>query len=109
VAALEILHFLDGLAEGQRRRDMVLSSAVASGVITAVQAWPEYFNMPGSSGAFPSRDADMSEFELERATPESFEADMDALVRASQRITIREDELPPFPVLGSVLPDPEWP
>jgi hypothetical protein len=86
---------------------MVLSSAVASGIITAVQAWPEYFEAPGASGAFPSRDADMSGFELEAATPESFAADMSALVRASQHVTIREDEPPPFPVLG--LPDPEWP
>lgn len=109
MAALEVLHFLDGVAAGQRRRDMVLASAVSSGVITAVQAWPEYFDVPGDSGDFPARDADMSEFELERATPESFAADMDALVRASQRITIREDEPPPFPVLGNILPDPEWP
>jgi hypothetical protein len=49
----------------------------------------------------------MSGFELEAATPESFAADMSALVRASQHVTIREDEPPPFPVLG--LPDPEWP
>lgn len=101
-----MLHFLDGLAEGRRRKDMVLSSAVASGVITAVQAWPEYFEVPDAGGAFPSRDADMSGFELERATPESVAADIEAMVRASQHVTLREDEPPPFPAIA--LPDIEW-
>jgi hypothetical protein len=88
---------------------MVLASAVASGVITAVQAWPEYFDLPeGDTGAFPSKDADMSGFELERATPESVLADMAALVQASQQITIREEDPPPFPVFPAE-PDPEWP
>lgn len=90
---------------------MVLASAVSSRVISAVQAWPEYFDEPGAdTGAFPSRDADMSGFELERATPESFAADMAALVRASEQVTIREDEPPLFPQFpAGDLPDIEWP
>lgn len=108
-AALEILLFLDGVEASRRRRDMVLSAAVSSGLITPVQAWPEYF--PGDEGdtsAFPSTDADMTSFRLEDATPESFEADMEALVRASERITLREDALPEFPSLPAGLPDTEW-
>jgi hypothetical protein len=85
---------------------MVLASAVSSGVITAMQAWPEYFDLP-DDGGFPSVGADMTGFELEPATPESFAADMEALVRASQQISIREDDPPPFPQFPD-LPDPEW-
>lgn len=90
---------------------MVLSSAVSSGVISAIQAWPEYFDgPPDDGGAFPSKDADMAGFTLERATPESFAADMAALVRASEQITIREEEPPPFPQFPpGDLPDPLWP
>jgi hypothetical protein len=88
---------------------MVLSSAVASGVITAVQAWPEYFDVPGQDeSSFPSTGADMSGFELEDATPESFESDMEAMVRASGQITIREEDPPPYPYLPGGLPDAEW-
>jgi hypothetical protein len=103
-----VLVFLDGLEETRRRRDMVLSSAVAAGVVTAVDAWPEMFNLPdkGDPDAFPATDADMSAFRLEEATPESFEADIEAMVRASQQVTIREEDPLPFPVTG--LPDTEW-
>lgn len=90
---------------------MVLSSGVASGAITAMQAWPDFFDVPdeGDPGAFPATDADMSGFELEQATPESFAADMAALVRASQQVTLREDEEPQFPRLPEpALPHHEW-
>lgn len=109
VAATEILHFLDGVAEARRRREVMLSSAVAAGAITAVQAWPEYFeDQQAGSGSFPSTDADMSGFELERATPDSYAADMDALIRASQHVALREEEMPPLPVIGGIQPDIEW-
>jgi hypothetical protein len=87
---------------------MVLSAAVASGVVTAVDAWPEFFDGPdqGDPGAFPSTDADMSAFQIEEATPESFAADIEAMVRASQQVTVREEEPPQFPQFG--LPDAEW-
>jgi len=92
---------------------MVLSAAVSSGVISAVQAWPEFFG-PGEEddGAFPATGADMSGFELEEATPESYAADMSALIAASSKITVREEEPPLFPRLpGPQPPDllhPEW-
>jgi hypothetical protein len=109
VFALDILHFLDGAAEDRRRRDMVLSSAVSSGVISAVMAWPEFFatGADGTPGAFPSTGADMTEFELEEATPESFAADMDALLAANRRITVRESDAPVFQPAGHI-PHPEW-
>jgi hypothetical protein len=87
---------------------MILASAVSSGVVTADLAWPEFFDGPdkGDPGAFPATDADMSAFELEEATPESFAADIEAMVRASQQITLREEDPPPFPQPG--LPHTEW-
>jgi hypothetical protein len=109
VLALEILHFLDGVAEDRRRRDMVLEAAVSSGVITAMTAWPEFFAQggEGSPGAFPAVDADMTEFELEEATPESFAADLDAILAANKRVTVRESEPPVFQPTGYV-PHTEW-
>jgi hypothetical protein len=108
VLALEILHFLDGVAESRRRRDMALSAAVFSGAITAAAAWPDFFaGDGGDSGAFPSRDADMTEFELEEATPESFAADLDAILAANRRVTVREAEAPVFRPPG-YIPHPEW-
>jgi hypothetical protein len=109
VLALEILHFLDKVAEDRRRRDMVLEAAVSSGVISAVTAWPEFFDdaARGDPGAFPSKDADMTEFELEEATPQSFIADMDALLAANRRITVREADKPVFQPAG-YIPHTEW-
>jgi len=93
---------------------MILSSAVASGIITAVQAWPDFFGVnPGDPGVFPGRGADTSGFTLERATPESFAADMAALVRSSSTVTLREPPpqqpvpLPQDPG-HSYVPDTEW-
>jgi hypothetical protein len=90
---------------------MILAAAVSSGVVTAVQAWPEYFPEAdqGDKGAFPSTDADMSGFRLEEATPESFAADMAALVAASQTVVIREPS-PLLPVAPEhqYVPSLEW-
>jgi hypothetical protein len=109
VLALEILHFLDGVAEDRRRRDMVLEAAVSSGIVSAIVAWPEFFDDAAKrdSGAFPSKDADMTEFELEEATPESFAADLDALLAANRQVTVREADAPVFQPTGYV-PHTEW-
>lgn len=109
VLALEILLFLDGVAEDRRRRDMVLEAAVSSGFVSAVVAWPEFFDdaTKRDSGAFPSKDADMTEFELEEATPESFMADLDAILAANKRVTVREADKPVFQPTGYV-PHTEW-
>jgi hypothetical protein len=45
----------------------------------------------------------MSGFRLEEATPQSFAADMAALVEASQRVVLREEP----PLRRPVAPDPE--
>lgn len=93
---------------------MVLSAAVASGVVSAVQAWPDFFGVdPSDPGLFPSKDADTSGFTLERATPESFASDMAALVASSSKVTLREPAPPPVPVFApqsghSYVPDAEW-
>jgi hypothetical protein len=103
---VEILHFLDGVAEDRRRRDMVLSASVAAGVVPVQVAWPEYFP-DADGGAFPSKDADMSGFQLEDATPQSFLADMDAILAANRRVTVRESEPPAFQPSG-YAPHTEW-
>lgn len=86
---------------------------MSSRVINAVQAWPEFFGVPdaGDNGAFPSKDADMTGFQLENATPESFAADMEALVAANERVVIREEVPPPLPRVveeHQYVPHPEW-
>ena len=91
---------------------MLLSASVAAGIIPPTRAWPESFDGladQGDPGAFPATDADMSDFQLEDATPDSFMRDMDLLeaISANQHLVIREEDPPPFPRLG-VLPDPEW-
>lgn len=109
MAALEILYFLDNVKAARARRDMVLSAAVASGVVTPMQAWPEYFeDGEGDDGAFPSTGADMSGFQLEEASAQSFEADMAAMATASSRVTLREEPDPELPSFSG-LPDPAWP
>lgn len=92
---------------------MVLSAAVTAGIITPPKAWPDMFEGlqdDGSPDAFPSTDADMSDFRLEEASPESFLHDMDLLeqIAASQQLVIREEDPPPFPRLEQDLPHPEW-
>jgi hypothetical protein len=109
-SCLEVLYFLDGLAGRRAREDMILSSAVSSGIITAVQAWPDFFGVDPAE--FSSASSDNSGLELERATPESFAADMAALVRSSARVTLREppeqhSPVPPGPQ-HSYVPDTEW-
>lgn len=85
---------------------MVLAAAVSSGIVTAMQAWPEFFDAQPDSGAFPSAGSDMSGFTLEKASPESFAADMAALVRSSSQVTLREPG--PDAPGHQYVPDAEW-
>lgn len=95
MAALDILYFLDGIAEGRARVDMVKQAMVFSGMATPMQAWPDFFpEDEGDSTAFPSTGSDMSAFTLENATPQSFADDMAALVEASRQVVLREPVLP---------------
>lgn len=92
---------------------MVLSAAVTAGIITPPKAWPDMFaglKDEDDPDAFPSPDADMSDFHLEEASPESFLHDMDLLeqIAANQQMVIREEDPPPLPRLGQDLPHPEW-
>lgn len=68
-----------------------------------MQAWPDFFGPdPGAPAGKPGE----GELALERATPESFAADMAALVQSSSRVTLREP-VPPEPQ-HAYVPDPEW-
>jgi hypothetical protein len=119
--------YLDG-QEARRRRledrlDAARAALVTSGRIDIKTAWPEFFGTtPGAAGpgkddepgvsqevaetAFPSTDADMSDFEWERPTPESFRADMDALLERNQHISVPEEPHTSVPVKTST--DLEW-
>jgi hypothetical protein len=87
---------------------------VSSRLINPVQAWPEFFTDPGKGDetAFPSSGADITGFRLEEATPESYAADMAALVEANKRVVIREEAPPPMPRVADpvhqYVPDAEW-
>lgn len=79
-------------------------------------AWPEFYGTAeGEETAFPGTGTDMSGFVLEEATPQSFLADLDAIVAANQRVTLREEAVPlpefaprPDRPAVPVLPHPEW-
>jgi hypothetical protein len=102
------------------RADRVRAAAVVSGRADLRTAWPEFFSavpeVPGegpevdpevAETAFPSTDADMSDFQWERPTPESFQSDMDALLAANEHVGVGEGpemEMPAGPSL-----DLEWP
>jgi hypothetical protein len=94
----------------------VLASLVSSGAASPVQAWPEFFSGPdqGDETAFPSTGSDMTGFRLEEATPESYAADMAALVEASKTVVIREEAPPIMPRVTApesghqYVPHPEW-
>jgi hypothetical protein len=101
------------------RADRVRAAAVASGRADLRAAWPEFFaaavpegpQEPGvapevAETAFPSTDADMSDFQWERPTPESFQGDMDALLAANEHVSVGED--PEIQMPGQPSPDLEW-
>jgi hypothetical protein len=93
---------------------MILSSAVSSGIVAAVQAWPDFFGEdPGGQDASPGDAGGVGGLELGRATPESFAADMASLVNSSSLVTLREPA-PEQPVAvpqdpqHAYVPDTEW-
>jgi hypothetical protein len=86
----------------------MLASAVAAGAVSALQAWPELFPAGDGEEDFSAGGPDGG-LRLEQATPESFAADMAALVESSRRVTVREPGRPPGPDPGhQYVPDPEW-
>jgi hypothetical protein len=86
------------------RADRVRAAAVASGRVDLRAAWPEFFGPAATptlddpevaakvaETAFPSADADMSDFHWERPTPETFQSDMDALLAVNEHVSVGED------------------
>jgi hypothetical protein len=100
-AALEILYYLDGIARQDQARESALRAVVSAGKYPPEEAWPQWFALPPPAepeeAVFPDVNADMSEFQWERPTEESFAADLAALVAASPSITIREEPPPAAP------------
>jgi hypothetical protein len=70
---------------------------VASGKVDPEAAWPEFFGDP-MKFSVPSVDADMTAFEWEQPTPESYEQDIAAVMAAAGSSVILPGE-----------PDPEIP
>jgi hypothetical protein len=104
------------------RADRIRMAAVASGRVDLRAAWPEFFGPaaqeaqalqdepdvdPGvAETAFPSTDADMSDFRWERPTPDSFRSDMDALLSANEQVSVGEEPEVQLRVTPSL--DTEW-
>ena len=99
--------------------DRVKVAAVGAGQMNLKGAWPEYFGREPQPGgepvmegtedgeiAFPSADADMSGFEWEDVTPESYTSDMDRLLELNQHVSVREDQEGPAAPLP--VQDTEW-
>jgi hypothetical protein len=78
----------------------VLSSAVGSGLATVFDVWPEVFGLEPPGTDEPEAGPG---FVLEKATPQSFAADMASLIAANQQVTIRE----PVPQRTAPAPEPE--
>jgi hypothetical protein len=118
-----VLVFLDR-QEARRERaedraDRVKAAAVASGRTDLRAAWPEFFAAPSlgpldgsevasevAETAFPSTDADMSDFTWERPTPASFQDDMDALLAANEHVSVGEE--PEIQLAPEGRPDLDW-
>lgn len=91
----------------RREQENARLAAVLLGEVKLLDAWPDYFRPPEEQ-SFPAVGADMTEFEWEEATPESYQSDLDALLAASEHISVPEE---PDPVSGPALPPPgdlEW-
>jgi len=106
VAAVEILYFTDGQKAQAERIERAKAAAVAGGYLAPAKAWPEFFGTP-DTGAFPSSGADMTDFEWETPTPQSFEADLDAVLAASERVVLSEPSHPDSPPPATPLPSPD--
>lgn len=100
--------------------DLVRAAAVGAGQMTLKGAWPEFFGVqagpdgaPAMEGteegelAFPSTDADMTEFEWEQPTPEDFASDMDALLALNRNVALPEPPDPPASPSAFVQAD-DW-
>lgn len=75
---------------------------MAGGFALPQEIWPEFFRSADDM-AFPSTDADMSDFEWEEPTPESYQDDLERMLGENKKIVLREDAevgLPPV-----VLPE----
>ena len=48
----------------------------------------------------------MSAFQVERPTPQSFAQDLESMIQAGSRVSMREEEIPVPRLPG--LPDVEW-
>lgn len=105
------------------RLDAIRTALVSSRQLDLKAAWPEFFGpaIPDTADededetgvapetaetAFPATDADMSEFQWERPTPESYQNDMDALMTLNQHISVPEETHISAPV--KVSTDLEW-
>ena len=101
------------------RADRIRVAVVATGRVDLRTAWPEFFGNATKAlqdetdvdpevaeTAFPSTDADMSDFRWERPTPGSFRSDMDALLAANQQVSVGEEPEVQLRVTPSL--DTEW-
>lgn len=83
-------------------------AAVAVGKLDPLDAWPEFFRSADEMSAFPSADADMSEFQWEEGvTEQSYQHDLESMLASSEYIAVREEADPVAPARPSSS-DLEW-
>jgi hypothetical protein len=107
--AVEVLIFFDGQREQSRRMDLARAATVAARRMEPETAWPEFFK-DQNANAVPAAGADMSQFEWEHPTPESFQGDLDKVMAASASVKLRDgpDPVIPSPSPPQTAADLEW-
>jgi hypothetical protein len=85
-----VLIFREGTQREQARLQQALCAAVAAGRADPVKVWPEYFGKPAADEeAFPSSDADMSQFQWERPDEARIAAELEQMMRGA-RVTVMD-------------------
>jgi hypothetical protein len=85
-----VLIFREGTQREQERLQQALRAVVAAGRADPVKVWPEYFGKPAADEeAFPSSDADMSQFQWERPDEARIAAELEQMMRGA-RVTVMD-------------------
>jgi hypothetical protein len=97
---LSVLIFKEGIQRQEDRLQAALRAVTAGHwVKDPKKIWPEYFGDPGGNeDAFPSADADMSDFRWEKPTAEQVAAELEMMMRGAH-VAMRDGQVatPPPP------------
>jgi hypothetical protein len=89
---LSVLVFRDNQRRQEERVQGALRAAVAGRWADPEKAWPDVFGKPkpASDEAFPSADADLSEFRWEKPDEQRMAAELEQLMHGA-RVSLREE------------------